>query len=85
MSRPKSDDASDTSETPAKNPRLQHRLPREDNAVIVPFDDPPNLQDMAQAVLGPRMKMTRQGFFLDGKLCNLRDILKAANLKFRDE
>lgn len=70
---------------PKKNPRLQHRLPREDNAPTVPFDDPPNLQDMAQAILGPRMKMTRQGFFLDGKLCNFKDILKAANLRYRDE
>lgn len=76
-------------DTPAparvKNPRLQHRLPREDNALTVPFDDKPNIQDMAQAVLGPRMETRRDGFYLDGKLCNLRTILKAANLKFRDE
>ncbi len=75
----------DDSETPQKNPKLQYRLPREDNCLSVPFDDPPNLLDMAKALLGPRMVVNRQGFFLDGKICNLKDIMKAARLKFRDE
>jgi len=68
-----------------KNPNLQNRLPREDKALIVPFDDPPPLMEQAQAVLGPRMKETKLGFTLDGKLCNVRDILKAAGLKYADE
>lgn len=78
--------------TPAKkkpsaagNPNLKFRLPREDNHPVVPFDDPPPLMEQAQAILGPRMKETRLGFMLDGKPCNTKDILKAANLKFADE
>lgn len=64
---------------------LSRRLPREDNHPVVPFNDPPPLMEIAQAVLGPRMKETRMGFTLDGKLCNVRDILRAANLKYADE
>jgi hypothetical protein len=67
------------------NPNLQNRLPREDNAPIVPFDDKPPLMEVAKTVLGERMQETRWGFKLDGKLCNVRDILKAAGLKYADE
>ena len=68
-----------------KNPRLQYRLPREDKCIVVPFDDAPPLMEQAQSILGTRMKETRMGFTLDGKLCNVRDILNAAGLKYRDE
>lgn len=67
------------------NPKLQFRLPREDKAIIVPFDDKPPLMEVAKTVLGNRMQETRMGYKLDGKLCNVRDILKAAGLKFADE
>ena len=67
------------------NPNLQNRLPREDNALIVPFDDKPPLMDTAKMILGDRMQETRWGFKLDGKPCNCRDLLKAAGLKFADE
>lgn len=67
------------------NPKLQFRLPREDKALVVPFDDPPPLMDQAAAVLGERLKETRMGYTLDGKVRNIRDILNAAGLKFRDE
>jgi hypothetical protein len=71
---------------PAKNPKLKFRLPREDNAIIIPFDDRPPLLDTVMAVLGPhRFQITRDGFKLDGKLVNLKDVLKAANLKPFDE
>lgn len=82
---PPAADDSETPETPQKNPKLQYRLPREDNCLSVPFDDPPPLLDQAQALLGPRMKITRHSFFLDGKICNLKDIMKAARLKYKDE
>lgn len=67
------------------NENLKNRLPREDKAIIVPYDDPPPLMEQAEAVLGRRMKTTRMGYTLDGKLCNIRDILKAAGLKYADE
>lgn len=67
------------------NPKLQFRLPREDNFPVVPFDDPPPLMEQALAILGPRLKETRAGFTLDGRVRNIRDILKAAGLKFKDE
>lgn len=67
------------------NPKLQFRLPREDKAIIVPYDDPTPLMEQAQLVLGPRMTETRMGYKLDGKLCNVRDILNAAGLKYADE
>lgn len=73
----------DDDKTP--NPKLQFRLPREDNAVVVPYDDKPPLMETAKAILGERMQETRMGYKLDGKLCNVKDILKAANLKFADE
>jgi hypothetical protein len=66
------------------NPRLQFRLPREDNALVVPFDDKPPLMDTAKVILGERMQETRMGYRLDGKLCNVKDILKAAGLRFAD-
>ena len=82
MSRKKTTDGP----APVKNPRLQHRLPREDNAPTIPFDDPPNLQDQALALLGPhRLRIARDGFYLDGRLVNFSAVLKAANLKYRDE
>lgn len=68
-----------------KNPRLQFRLPREDHAIVVPFDDPIPLMDQAAAVLGPRLSETRMGYKLDGKITNVRAILTAAGLKFKDE
>jgi hypothetical protein len=79
-----SDDVGDN-EVKSPNPRLQFRLPREDNFTVVPFDDRPPLMEQAQAVLGPRLKETREGFTLDGKVRNIRDILKVAGLKFKDE
>lgn len=69
----------------AGNPNLTNRLPREDNAPIVPFDDKPPLMDTAKVILGARLKETRDGFRLDGRLVNVRDVLKAAGLKFKDE
>lgn len=72
-------------ESEKKNPNLTNRLPREDSAIIVPFDDPPPLMEQAAAILGPRLKETRQGFTLDGRVRNIRDILKVAGLRFRDE
>lgn len=68
-----------------KNPRLQFRLPREDKAIIVPFDDPPPLLDQAAAVLGQRLVETRMGFKLDGKIVNVAAVVRAAGLKFKDE
>jgi len=67
------------------NPKLKFRLPREDKFPFVPFDDQPPLMEQAQAILGDRMLETRMGYKLDGKVCNLRAILNAAGLKFKDE
>lgn len=66
------------------NPNMQRRLPREDNYPVVPVDDTPPLMDQAQAILGLRMKETRLGYTLDGKLCNVKDILAAAGLSYAD-
>ncbi len=67
------------------NPNLKNRLPREDNAVVVPFDDRPPLMEIAAMVLGKRFQITRQGYKLDGKICNTATVVKAAGLKFADE
>lgn len=72
------------SEDKTPNPKLQFRLPREDNFPTVPFDDPPPLIDTAQIILGSRLKITRQCFLLDGKPVNTKDVLAAAGLKFKD-
>ncbi len=73
----------DDDKTP--NPKLQFRLPREDKAIVVPFDDAPPLMDQASMILGDRLKETRMGYLLDGKVRNIRYILDAAGLKFKDE
>lgn len=78
-------DFDDDFEEKSPNPRLQNRLPREDRAVVVPFDDPPPLMEQAAAILGSRLKETRMGYTLDGKIKNIKDILAAAGLKFKDE
>ncbi len=75
----------DTEDEKTPNPKLQFRLPREDNCLIVPFDDPPPLMEQAAAILGPRLQETRRGFTLDGKIRNIKDILKIAGLKYKDE
>lgn len=67
------------------NPKLQRRLPRETNCIIIPFDDEPPLMEQAQMILGDRLVETRQGYKLDGRIRNIRDILNAAGLKFKDE
>lgn len=67
------------------NPKLQFRLPREDNALVVPFDDKPPLMETAKVVLGDRMQETRQGYKLDGRIVNVRDLLRAAGLRYADE
>lgn len=72
------------SEDKTPNPKLQFRLPREDNFPTVPFDDPPPLIETAEIILGKRLKITKQGFLLDGKPANTEKVLKAAGLKFKD-
>ena len=66
------------------NPRMSFRLPREDD-YDYHYDEKPTVLDTAFAILGPRLKENRQGFVLDGKPANLDKVLKAANLKCKDE
>ncbi len=71
---------------PRKNPNLSNRLPREDFAICVSFDDRPPLMERCKEVLGDRMQEKRgKGFFLDGRPCNTDAIVEAAGLKFKDE
>jgi hypothetical protein len=67
------------------HPQVAQRLPREKGALIAPMGDGMTVLERALAMLGDRVKETRQGFKLDGKACNTKDILKAAGLKFADE
>lgn len=67
------------------HPQLSQRLPRETGALIVPAGDGLTVLERAMLALGDRVKETRAGFILDGKICNTRDVLKAAGMKFADE
>lgn len=69
----------------AKNANLSNRLPREDFAIIIPFDDRAPLMERCKDVLGDRMKENRLGYFLDGKPANTDKIVRAAGLKYADE
>lgn len=68
-----------------KNPNLSNRLPREDFAPVVEFDDRPPLIERCQDVLKDRLKITKLGFLLDGKPVNTDKVVAAAGLLFKDE
>lgn len=72
-------------EVKVKNPNLSNRLPREDFAPVVPFDDRPPLMERCAEVLGDRFKETRLGYLLDGKPANTDKVVAAAGLLFKDE
>ncbi len=72
-------------EVKVKNPNLSNRLPREDFAPAVPFDDRPPLMERCAEVLGDRFKETRLGYLLDGKPANTDKVVAAAGLLFKDE
>lgn len=68
-----------------KNSNLSNRLPREDFAIVIPYDDRAPLMERCKDVLGDRMGENRNGFLLDGKPANTDKIVAAAGLKFADE
>ena len=67
------------------HPQVAQRLPRETGAIIAPLGDGLTILERAILALEDRVQETRQGYKLDGKPCNTRDILDAAGLRFRDE
>lgn len=67
------------------HPQVAQRLPRETGAIIAPTGDGLTILERAMLFLGDRVKETRQGFLLDGKVCNTKDVLRAAGMKFKDE
>lgn len=67
------------------HPQVAQRLPRETGALIAPMGDGMTVLERALAALGDRAAETRDGYKLDGKPCNTKDILKAAGMKFADE
>lgn len=72
--------------TPVKNPNLSNRLPREDFAIVVPFDDRPPLMERCAEVLKERLVEKRGlGFFLDRRPASVAQIVAAAGLQFKDE
>lgn len=79
------EDTSDVETKRPKNSNLSNRLPREDFAIVIPFDDRPPLMERCKEVLGDRMRENRLGYFLDGKPANTEKVVRAAGLKFADE
>lgn len=79
------DDEDDVAPVKVKNPNLSNRLPREDFAPCVDFDDRPPLMERCAEVLGDRLKVTRMGFVLDGKIANTDKVVAAAGLLFKDQ
>lgn len=79
----------DTAAAPAprvKNANLSNRLPREDFAIVVPFDDRAPLMERCADVLKERLVERRGlGFFLDRRPATVAQIVEAAGLKFKDE
>lgn len=67
------------------HPKLSHRLPREKAYIVVPMGDGLTTLERAIEILGDRVKETRQGFVLDGKVCNTDKLFAAAGLKYDDE
>ena len=72
-------------EVKVKNPNLSNRLPREDFAPVVHFDDRAPLMERCAEVLGDRFKETKLGFLLDGKPANTDKVVAAAGLLFKDQ
>jgi hypothetical protein len=70
---------------PAKNANLSNRLPREDFAIVIPFDDRAPLMERCKDVLKDRMGENRQGYLLDGKPANTDKVVRAAGLQYADE
>lgn len=67
------------------HPQVAQRLPRETGALIAPLGDGLTVLERALLALEDRVAETRQGYRLDGKPCNTRDLLNAAGMKFADE
>lgn len=67
------------------HPQVAQRLPRETGAIIAPIGDGLTVLERAVLMLEDRVRETHQGYLLDGKPCNTKDILAAAGLKFADE
>lgn len=82
---PKRKDPAAQKRTKETHPKLAQRLPRETGCLIIPIcHEGMTVLERAMEVLGDRAKETRQGFLLDGKPCNTKDLLSAANLGFAD-
>lgn len=79
------DDEDEGRPVKVKNPNLSNRLPREDFAPVIEFDDRPPLIDRCAEVLGERFKITKMGFLLDGKPANTDKVVAAAGLQYKDE
>ena len=79
------DDEDEDDVVKVKNPNLSNRLPREDFAPVIEFDDRPPLMERCAEVLKERFKITKMGFLLDGKPANTDKVVAAAGLLFKDE
>jgi len=71
--------------TKTTHPKLSHRLPREKGYIVIPMGD--GLTDLERALerLGSRIKETRDGFVLDGRLCNTKKVFEAAGMKYPED
>lgn len=80
------EDDEDEDDAPVgRNANLSNRLPREDFAPVVHYDDRPPLIEQCQEILGDRLKITREGFFLDRLPAHTDKIVAAAGLKYLED
>lgn len=79
------DDEEDEGPSKGRNANLSNRLPREDFAPCVHYDDRPPLIDRCKEVLGDRLVIKREGFFLDRRPVNTDKVVEAAGLKYLED
>ncbi|AXQ69780.1 hypothetical protein HOU03_gp487 [Caulobacter phage CcrSC] len=81
------DEEDDEDEVPAKGRKsnLSNRLPREDFAPVVHFDDRPPLIERCQEILKDRLKIKNGCFFLDRNPVHTDKVVEAAGLQYLED
>lgn len=64
--------------TKKEKPKLANRLPREKGGIIAAVGDGLTRFERALVILGPRVKITKDSYLLDGKRCNATYIIEVA-------
>ncbi|UTU09492.1 hypothetical protein CcrBL47_gp206 [Caulobacter phage BL47] len=84
---PRTDDLDDDDEAPAtgRKSNLSNRLPREDFAPCVHYDDRPPLIEQCQEILKDRLQIKNGCFFLDRRPVHTDKIVEAAGLQYLED